>query len=475
MRKYSASICLILVLAVLTLTFGLGLVSGLDLTIEQKAVSSQAIIEIERPAIFDLTITNNEQSATTVEIYTLVGRVDLKPEHSFIIAGNATTTVTLEAYPRDIPGYFSFEYKIKDTVGNIQTDDLAINIVNLEDAFSLYADNINPDSTTAVIHFDNLGGHEFTNIEAEFSSVFFNKQETFSLAANEKKNFIVDIDTEKANELLAGPYILNAKLKLEGKTVTVGSLIRFTEQSGVDTTETIEGFLLRRHETTKTNRGNIPVNAEVVVKKNFFPAMFTTFNIAPSNKDTVGFNKYYIFESVLSPGEELRVVTKTNWWILILIIVGIIIIAYLAKKFLTTKLRLIKKATFVKTKGGEFALKISIIVKAKDFVERIKVIDRLPGMVKLYERYGTITPDRIDQKNKRIEWNIESLDKGEERVFSYIIYSKIGIVGKFELPEAEALYEFKGQLKDISSNKSYFINEPGKKKPKIQKMVDDLL
>ena len=100
---------------------------------------------------------------------------------------------------------------------------------------------------------------------------------------------------------------------------------------------------------------------------------------------------------------------------------------YFYHKYSTSKLTLKKKVSFVKTKGGEFALKVSVIARARSYVENIKITDRLPGMVKLYERYGSIAPDRVDNKNRRVEWDIESLGQGDERMFSYIIYSKIGI------------------------------------------------
>ena len=67
---------------------------------------------------------------------------------------------------------------------------------------------------------------------------------------------------------------------------------------------------------------------------------------------------------------------------------------------------------------------------------------------------------KIDMKNRRLEWNVESLNKGEERIFTYIIYSKIGVVGRFELPSTRAVYEKEGKVKNTESNRSFFINEP---------------
>jgi len=134
----------------------------------------------------------------------------------------------------------------------------------------------------------------------------------------------------------------------------------------------------------------------------------------------------------------------------------------LIRKSIESDLILRKKISFVKTKGGQFALKVSIRVKSKRFLERINIIDKLPPLVKLYEKFGATMPDKIDEKNKRLEWNIESLNQGEERIFTYIIYSRIGIVGRFELPSAKAVYEKEGKVKGVESNRSFFINEPRK-------------
>ena len=42
---------------------------------------------------------------------------------------------------------------------------------------------------------------------------------------------------------------------------------------------------------------------------------------------------------------------------------------------------------------------------------------------------------------------------------SYIIYSKIGVVGKFSLPTAIAVYEKDGKIHEAESNRAYFVAE----------------
>ena len=69
-----------------------------------------------------------------------------------------------------------------------------------------------------------------------------------------------------------------------------------------------------------------------------------------------------------------------------------------------------KKVSFVKSKGGEFALKVTLNLHARKYIEKIRLIDRLPPLVKLYEKFGIEKPIRTDEKNKRIEWAFEKLE-----------------------------------------------------------------
>jgi len=68
-------------------------------------------------------------------------------------------------------------------------------------------------------------------------------------------------------------------------------------------------------------------------------------------------------------------------------------------------------------------------------------------------------PDKIDASSRRIHWNIGDLNAGEERLFSYIVYSKVGVVGKFSLPEATAVFEQNDKIKEVESNKVFFMSD----------------
>jgi hypothetical protein len=70
-----------------------------------------------------------------------------------------------------------------------------------------------------------------------------------------------------------------------------------------------------------------------------------------------------------------------------------------------------------------------------------------------------VKPDKIDSANRRIHWNIGDLNSGEVRMFTYIIYSKVGVVGKFALPKALSVFEHNGRIHEVNSNKVFFMSD----------------
>jgi hypothetical protein len=465
MIKKSSGVLLSVILAFVLIN---SILVSASLEIKKETVSSMAVKELNWPAIFNVKIKNLGPS-DTFHIYSLVG-IDMDPKENFSIASGETKEIVLKAYPslplRASPDYYSFVYKIAGENSGITNDEMAISIVNLKDAFTFTVDNLDPASQKAIIHFDNKAGHSYSNIKLELSSLFFTKNADFSLGPYEKKTFEVAIDKEKARELVAGPYIVNGKITTGGVNTLASTIVKFDEMPGIETKDSQSGFILVKREIQKINQGNVNADVSVLITKDLFSSIFTSFNVPYTRKETQGFRTSYIFGEKLAPGKTLNVVASTNWWILIGILFAIILIYYFADKYIRNKLVLTKRVTFVHTRGGEFALKVTIYAKARDFVEKIRIIDRLPPMVKLFERYGAVAPDRVDEKNRRMEWNINGLSRGEERVFSYIIYSKIGVMGRFELPPAGAIYEYEGRIKDASSKPAFFNNE--NKKPKIE-------
>lgn len=442
----------------LALILTINLVSAINLDITKKEISNTIIPSINKPAEFELTIRNLGIS-DNFEIYTLVG-LNIEPTESIHLEQGETKTIPIKIYtPQDFlqRRHFSFEYKIKDSDKNIQKESLIVNILDLNQMLSFEPEPINPNTKIINIKIKNKLEKEINNLEINLNSIFFEDTQTISLKKSEEKTIQIPLN-KKETGITAGNYIMVADFNYFDKNIKTESLIKFLEKEGIETNTQKEGFLIQRNEITKKNIGNTQKTVEIKTTKNIIAYLFTTTNFAPITKFN-GLNVEYSWSKKLIPHEEYKIILKTNWLFPILIIVLIFGVYFFIKKSLESELELNKKVSYVNTKGGEFALKVTLKLKANSFIEKINVIDRIPHIVDLYKRFGAISPDKIDEKNKRLEWNVESLNKGEERIFSYIIYSKIGIFGKFELPSAKVIYEKEEKLKEKDSNRSFFINK----------------
>jgi len=397
-----------------------------SLEIEKEAVVDVVIPGVNEPAVYKLRI-KNLGPTDNFKVYSLVG-VEIKPSEAFSIKHGETKEVEIELWPGQAilknPGTFNFVYKIRSSE-DVQDDVMFIKIVPLKDALEINSYNINLKSDKAVVYVRNKVSLPFPKIKAHFHSSFFDFSETFSLKPYEKKEFEIVLNEEDVKKLTAGTYTITTEIETYDTKETIENSFKFTEKADISTEEIKTGILISKLTVKKINEGNLPTLVQVSVKKNILSRLFTIFNEDPVAVHREGF--------------VYTIKVTTNWLYPLFLLIAIVIIGFLVRAYTSTFLILKKKATFVKTKGGEFALKITLIVKAKKFVEKINVIDKIPSLVKVHERFGIIEPDKIDEKNRRLEWHVESLQPDEERVFSYIIYSKISPIGKFELPTATAI------------------------------------
>ncbi len=438
------------------------LISAIELDVSENPVKNAYILELDEPAVYEFTIRNLGDS-DIFEIYSIVG-VEFKPSQ-FYIASGETKTIEIKLTPQDAlkisrNAPFIFQYKIKDSKNQAQEETLSLWITDLASAFAISPQNINPNSESAIIFIRNNLVYDFENITLEITSAFFEHKQILYLKTRETKEIEIPIDKQKQSSVTAGDYLINTRLIFNNKKTNIKSQMKFLEQEGIETSSSKEGFIIRRTEITQKNIGNTKKYITISDKKSILSSIFTYSNIPPTKTETKGFKKFYFWEKELIPGEELKIIQKTNWFIPIIVLIIIFTIIRLAKKYAHTHLTISKRVSFVKTKGGQFALKVSLKVNAKEHIERIKIIDKLPALVELYDKFGAVQPDKIDIQNKRLEWNILSLNKGETRILTYIIYSKIGVVGRFELPHAKVIYERDGKINEAFSNRSFYINEP---------------
>ncbi len=445
--------------------FILPAVFALNLDVSTTSTNVMMIKDVGQPAVFDMQI-ENSGSANNLQFYNLLG-FSMAPKGTTPISAGETKDVTLTIYPRDdldYSGYYTFNYFILGQAGDSQSESVTFKIIDLQDAFSVGASEINPKSNSVTIYIRNMVNSNFGNIAAEFNSPFFKLNEQFSLAPYEQRQFEVTLNKDDFKSLLAGFYTLSAKVTTNEKTATVEGDISFSEENILNVSEKKFGFLIFTDIIQKVNEGNVVIDSQTVVKKNIISRLFTTFDPEPDMVDRKGLLVYYTWENKIQPGSTLTIITRTNWLLPLFIILFVAAIVFLIIQFTKTTLSLDKKVTFLRAKGGEFALKVTVVVTAKKFAERVTIVDRFPYVAKLYEKFGAERPSKIDEKNRRIEWHFDKLMPGETRVLNYIIYSRVGVLGRFALPTTRAVYQRDGKVHEAESNQAFLITEQGVKR-----------
>jgi len=442
-------------------------VSAINLEIQDQDKIGVMIKDLQEPTVTKLKITNLG-STDSFTFYNLLG-FEMEPVEPVTISGKQTKEIELKLYPRDLNynGFYTLEYHIKAQDGSETIEKLTLKIIELKDAFEIGSDKINPESKEAAVYIYNKENFNFENIDAEFKSAFFKFSESFSLGPNEKKEFNIELNKDDFEKLKAGFYTLNAEINVKDLQISSEGNIEFVEGGTLVKTEKKSGFIITTMAIDKKNEGNTVSTSQTKVRKNIISRLFTSFSPEPDIVEREGFFVYYTWNSQINPGETLNIRVRTNWLFPLLIISLISGIIFLSKQYSKTDLVLRKKVSFVRAKGSEFALKVSVSVHAKKYLERITITDRLPPLTRIYERFGGQEPSRINEKTRRIEWELEKLEAGEMKIFSYIIYSKIGVLGKFALPTATAIYQRDDEIHEAESNKAFFITE------QIQKQTED--
>lgn len=437
----------------------LPLISAVNIDVHKKSSGEIYIPELDNDIEYSFSMTNNGNTDT----FSIINYVsmEISPSKNIKIGAGETKNLELTITPlseiSDV-GPYIFSYFIKGNIDkNIQEEKINFNIVPLKDVFEVGATNLNPESSNMNVYVKNKVNYEFKSLNANFESPFFDANTEFSLKPYETKNFTVNLDNERFEKLRAGFYSLNAEIKVGTDIVKTSNIINFRERDILDISEEDYGVFIHTKVIKKENKGNLDSESVTSIDKNIITRLFTSFSPQPDNVIRKGSTVTYNWTRALSPGDEIEIRIKTNWLFPLLIIFFIIVVVLLVKQYVKDDLVLKKKISFVRAKGGEFGLKVTITATAKSFVEDIRLIDRLPSLVKLHEKFLYEKPEKIDEKKRLIQWRINKLQRGEKRVFSYFIYSKVGVVGRFALPPAIAFYEREGDKRESSSNRAFFL------------------
>jgi hypothetical protein len=442
----------------LTITlFCLSIVPALEITPEYN--TNVVVRDLDNS--IDLTLKIKNASHGTYNLYTL-SDISIKPSEAFEITTIPfTKEFTLTPNENlDVEGYYSFTYTLNHRDVEKVDQKVLIKLMNLEDVIEISSDSIDPASGQISFYVRNKESVKLENLNAKFSSILFETTKTFTLEPNEKLVIPVEVEESKLRKTKAGVYVIESIFQTKDGTKKIEGNLYLGEKKGITSTQDESGILIKTQTITKINVGNVVESIEIKLQRNIFSRLFTGFNIEPTFTERKGLTiEHTWIKEKLMPTETYTVKAKTNYVLPFFIIIVAVLAILGYKRFSETKIEIKKSVSPVKTKNDEFALRITLALKAKRNVENVTLIDRVPAIVKIYNKFGTIKPDKINAESRRIHWNLGDLNAGEERILSYIVYSKVGVVGKFSLPKALVVFEKNEKIHEIDSNNVFFMNE----------------
>jgi len=464
---------LFLILAFVTLST-LAQAQDFNGTLEIEKIAIHDVVtmeEINIPATYVVIVKNPNNYDDFFKIYTLL-EASLGPASTQSVPAGLETNFTARLLPNKIlkercgEGICKIQYYLKADRTGVIEDSFTIKILPLEKIINMNVPtSVTRDDSIIAFNITNKESIDLGEVKFMFSSDFSTIEQTINMSAKSSQLIELKLDTEKLKTSEAGDYEAELKFLINDEyEYVVQKTITLEEFSSIKTDESSKfGFFGSAKIITKKNEGNSPKFITIEIRKNKFEHGFTSSNIEPTSREASGMFVILKWQRELDPGESFSVEVYTDYTIPIIILILIIITALTIWLMKRPRVIVKKKAYRIKTKGGEFAIKIVFFVKniGKE-IKNVKCTDRLPHMVKLYERFGATKPDKIEKG--RLVWNFGDLMPGEERVFSYIVYSKIIPVGTIRVPKAILSYiSLKDRKKVVHSNELLVMGEAQKK------------
>ncbi|MCP3685653.1 MAG: hypothetical protein GY861_23635 [bacterium] len=415
---------------------------------------------------FRLTAPDVSWTVQTQPLYHYFGGFEVKS------MANGTTTLLLNPLQKIPVGQYRVQLNIESVeTGEKQSEFFIINVKSPTPPLRDYLaavdkivdmpNRIDPrEPFTIKINLVNLNPKDIPDVVVSLESEIINKEVHTPLSPLEKKTVEVPVTLNA----LTAPQKDTLKVLLTIENQTLQPLKEQFEIMGYSDFEEKEepsgGFLSSKKTIICTNNGNVGDAKTIEVKTNFFKKIFTKAEpeaYTINRKD----GSYLAWEVSLGPQESTSIKVTTSYLILFVIFVAIIAVIAIYY-FMRSPVEIKKEAAVIGFKeGGISDLKIVLHIKnrGQKTFQRLKVVDRIPIIADIEKEIeiGTLKPTKIFQHGKGtvIKWDVDALEKYEERVLSYRIKSKLSILGGFNLPAAILKFEDeKAKERMTKSNKA---------------------
>lgn len=208
---------------------------------------------------------------------------------------------------------------------------------------------------------------------------------------------------------------------------------------------------------TYYNNGNTDTFKTVESKANMLKSIFTSTE-PKANIVSKPEGDFYSWDVILAPQERKTITIVENYTIVFMLIIGAALIVSLYY-MLRSPVALRKEAAVIGIEEeGITDIKVIIHVKNRKSraYDKLLVADRVPQIASIekHSEIGTLKASKIVQAREGtiIKWEMDKLEKNEERVFSYTIKTRLSVLERFSLPACTARFVDNSRERKTSSN-----------------------
>ncbi len=425
-------------------------------------------VKLDETARFKLTVYHDSEFSESFEVYSPDVEWDINTEPStdiyLKVAPKEIKTTTLLVRPLYInPGYYSIGLNIKLAGTNeVVKKKLLLGVsktIQAEYSPAVYAKIIVPkevdprEEVPIKILLKNQNRKKLEDLTVKIRSEFINKDHITSLEPLEEKEleFKVRLDpkTRPAKDIvqvsLFVPSVGSKSVQFDIPAVEYQIAVYGKIEEQVSE---LKGFFSRKKIITLANTGNARMEQVYEDKTNFIKRFFTFTDPNARTKKT-GDERVLTWMVKLDAGEEEQIVIKTDYKLIFYFL--LLAALFLAGYHLLRSPILVKKAAMIveTVEGGISELKVIISIRNRTRypLRDLVVLDKIPSIVKVKEEeeVGTLRPVMIKEQEhggSLLKWTLSDLDPSEERILSYKIRTKFGVLGGFKLPPALVKYKF---------------------------------
>ncbi len=296
------------------------------------------------------------------------------------------------------------------------------------------------------INLKNRNPKYIKNFTIIITSNLFNKTLQTELKPLEEKTLIANITLPKN----ISPQKVNFKVEFiaDGDrltpTIKESFYIKGYEDIKKNVTEE-KSFFRITYKYKFKNEGNVNSKVEEYIKTNFFSKPFITIleenNVLKKTTVNNETGTYLILNSDLKPGEEKEYTIIYNYillfWLIVFLIVGLFVY-----NMMKSPIEIKKDAVVVGVSEGGIS-EIRVVLHLKNLTgkryKNINVVDIIPKLAEFIPEKDDYSQSKVySNKNEGsiVKWNLDGLEKYEERILTYRIKSKLSILGGLTLPRA---------------------------------------